>query len=58
MTGDDYGNNANSGSTPTTFYKRTVFQTRIWDRKYYWFPIYIDEYDKNPNLVQPPYWDD
>lgn len=58
MTGDDYGMNANSGSTPTTFYKRTVFQTRIWDRKYYWFPIYIDEYDKNPNLVQPPYWDD
>lgn len=58
MTGDDYGMNAASGADAESFYKRTVYQTRIWNKKYYWMPIYIDEYDKNPNLVQPPFWDD
>lgn len=55
MTGDDYGMNS-TGADEASFYKRTVYQTRIWNRKYYWMPIYIDEYDKNPNLVQPPFW--
>ena len=56
MTGDDYGMNAASGTNAATFYKRTVYQTRHWERKYYWMPVYIDEYDKNPNLVQSPFW--
>ena len=56
MTGDDYGMNAASGTNAETFYKRTVYQTRVWNRKFYWMPVYIDEYDKNPNLVQPPFW--
>lgn len=55
MCGDDYGmdygaNNAND------FYKRTVYQTRVWKKSYYWFPIYIDSMNKNENLVQSPFW--
>ena len=55
MCGDDYGMNF-QGSTPEEFFKRTVFQTRIWKRQYYWMPIYIDEYEKNPNLREAPFW--
>ena len=52
-----YGMNA-LGNSEDTFYKRTVFQHRIWKRQYYWMPVYIDEYEKNPNLVQGPFWGD
>ncbi len=55
MVGEGYGMNS-EGDTDETFYERTVFQTRIWKRQYYWMPIYIDEYEKNPNLVQAPFW--
>ena len=55
MTGDDHGMNF-SGTNAAEFYVRTVYQTRVWKRAYYWFPIYIDEMEKNPNLVQSPYW--
>jgi len=57
MTGDDWGMNS-EGKTPEEFFKRTVYQTRIWKKCYYWMPIYIDEYEKNPNLVQAPFWVD
>lgn len=52
------GLNWNSASSET-FFKRTenIDQTRVWKKAYYWFPIYIDEVDKNPNLVQSPYWE-
>lgn len=53
--GDDYG--MDYGATDANgFYKRTVFQTRVWRKSYYWFPIFIDEMNKNPNLVQAPFW--
>lgn len=55
MVGDGYGMNS-EGATAATFYKRTVFQHRVWKRQYYWMPVYIDEYEKNPELVQGPYW--
>lgn len=55
MTGDDHGMNF-SGTNAAEFYVRTVYQTRVWKRAYYWFPIYINEMEKNPNLVQSPYW--
>lgn len=29
---------------------------RVWKRKYYFFPVYIDEYEKNTKLVQGPFW--
>lgn len=55
MCGDDYG--MDFGATDAeNFYKRTVFQTRVWKKSYYWFPVYIDEMNKNPNLVQAPFW--
>lgn len=55
VTGDCYGMNF-SGATDAEFYKRTVFQTRVWEKQYYWFPIYVSTIDKNPNLRQSPYW--
>ena len=55
VTGDCYGMNK-SGATDGEFYKLTVFQSRVWDKKYYWFPIYISTMDKNPNLRQSPFW--
>jgi SusD family. len=55
VTGNDYGMNF-SGTNSAEFYVRTAYQTRVWKRAYYWFPIYIDEMEKNPNLVQSPYW--
>ena len=56
MIGDGYGMNS-LGGDEASFYKRTVFQHRIWKRQYYWMPVYIDEYEKNPNLVQGPFWE-
>ena len=53
--GDDYGMNA-QGKTEEEFYQRTVYQNRTWKQCYYWMPIYIDEINKNPNLVQAPFW--
>jgi hypothetical protein len=55
MCGDDYGMNF-QGTNQSEFFKRTVFQTRVWKRQYYWMPIYIDEYEKNPNLREAPFW--
>lgn len=41
---------------PAAFFKRTVYQKRVFTKKNYWFPIPQDEMDKNPNLVQNPGW--
>jgi hypothetical protein len=38
------------------FFVRTQYQRRVYHKKYYWFPIHTDELNKNPNLVQSPYW--
>lgn len=58
MCGDCYGMNAldRSGSTATGFYQRTKFLKRVWKRQYYWMPIYVDEFEKNPNLKEAPFW--
>ena len=55
MVGDNYGMNA-QGKTEEEFYKRTVYQYRTWKQCYYWMPVFIDEINKNPNLVQAPFW--
>lgn len=47
---DDSANNAKA------FFKRTVYQKRVFTKKNYWFPIPQSEIDKNPNLVQNPFW--
>ena len=46
-----------SGSTPETFFTLTAYQTRVYNKAYYWFPIHQTELDKNENLVQNPYWE-
>ena len=55
LNGPFYGMNYN-GTNASTFYQRTVYQTRVYRKSYYWFPIHQSELDKNENLVQNPYW--
>lgn len=40
----------------SSFYKRTQYIVRKYERKFYWYPIYQDEIDKDPTLVQAPFW--
>ncbi len=43
---------------PQAFFVRTSNEAaRVWKREYYWMPIFQTEIDKNPNLVQAPYWE-
>lgn len=57
MTGACYGINCSEQiKKKNDLYKIVKFDERIWKRQYYWIPIYIDEYEKNPNLVEGPYW--
>ena len=44
------------GRDAASFYKRTVYQTRVYKKAFYWFPIHQDEMDKNAKLKQAPYW--
>ncbi len=44
-------------SNPKAFFKRSVYQKRVFTAKNYWFPIPQSEIDKNPNLRQNPLWD-
>jgi hypothetical protein len=44
--------NNDSESNPKAFFKRSVYQRRVFTKKNYWFPIPQAEIDKNPNLVQ------
>ena len=55
LNGKFYGMNA-YGRTADTFYKRTAYQTRVYKKAFYWFPVHQNEIDKNPKLVQAPYW--
>lgn len=43
-------------SNPRAFFKRSVYQRRVFTEKNYWFPVPQSEIDKNPNLVQNPFW--
>lgn len=46
-------------SNPAAFFVRTVeMADRAYERKYYWFPVYQTEMDKDPTLVQAPFWDE
>ncbi|AOM80856.1 RagB/SusD family nutrient uptake outer membrane protein [Pedobacter steynii] len=44
--------NNDNESNPKAFFKRSVYQRRVFTKKNYWFPIPQGEIDKNPNLVQ------
>jgi hypothetical protein len=50
--GDPSENNFKS----TDFYTRTAFETRVFKKAYYLFPIPQTEIDKSPALVQNPWW--
>lgn len=60
--GQMWGMNINGGNTSTNnfaytgFYTRTPFETRVFDKKMYLFPIPQKEIDKGKNLVQNPWW--
>lgn len=62
LNGDFYGMNfagtvkSDDRNTENAFFVRTQYQKRVYHKKYYFFPIFQDEIDKNPNLVQSPYW--
>jgi len=45
-------------NNPKAFFVRTANEApRVWKREYYWMPIFQTEIDKNPNLVQGPFWE-
>jgi hypothetical protein len=60
----DYGMNfsgtkhSDDPSDPKSFYVRTVHLNRVFTKKQYWFPIYQTEVDKDPTLVQSPFWNE
>ncbi len=45
-----------SSATDESFFKRTVFETRVFENKHYWWPIPQSEVDKNQAMVQNPGW--
>ena len=50
---------SDDASNSAAFFVRTVeMADRAYERKYYWFPVYQTEMDKDPTLVQAPFWDE
>jgi starch-binding outer membrane protein, SusD/RagB family len=47
---------SDDANDPNAYFKRTVYQKRVFTKKNYWFPVPQSEIDKNPNLVQNPFW--
>ena len=66
--GDFYGMNVDGGTSTNLnnvnwtsadmqpFYARTVFETRVFRKAYYLFPVPQLEINKNPNIIQNPGW--
>jgi hypothetical protein len=50
------GNATTNNFSFTGFYKRTAFETRVFNKAYYLFPIPQSEIDKSTGLVQNPWW--
>jgi hypothetical protein len=58
-----HGMNAVGGTDYTygrsaSFFQRTVYLERIFTKKHYWFPVPQTALDKNPKLVQAPFWNE
>ncbi|MGM0530193.1 MAG: RagB/SusD family nutrient uptake outer membrane protein [Bacteroidota bacterium] len=51
--GTEYSDDPNN---PNAYFQRTSYQEREFSKKNYWFPVPQSEMDKNPNLVQNPFW--
>lgn len=47
---------AGTSFTDPTFYKRTVFETRVFQKKHYLWPIPQSEVERNKQMVQNPGW--
>ena len=45
-------------NNPKAFYVRTQYIKRVYERKYYWYPVFQTEIDKDPTLVQAPFWNE
>lgn len=50
-----YGMNI-EGKTSAEFFRRTLFETRTFDKKYYLWNIVQSELNRNKNLVENPGW--
>lgn len=53
-----YGMNVEAGTSNTdlAFFQRTRFESRVFRKSFYLFPIPQAEIQRNPNLVQNPGW--
>lgn len=53
-----YGMNVEAGTSNTdiAFFQRTRFETRVFRKSFYFFPIPQTEIQRNPNLVQNQGW--
>lgn len=62
LDGDIYGMNAqgtelsDDPNNSNAFFKRTICLKRVYSKKCYWMPINQKEIDKDPTLVQAPFW--
>lgn len=56
--GPMYGMNVNKGTNfnDTDFYQRVVFETRVFQKKHYFWPIQQSEIDRNREMLQNPGW--
>lgn len=56
--GPMYGMNVSKGTsfTDTEFYQRAIFETRVFEKKHYFWPIPQSEIDRNKQMVQNPGW--
>ena len=56
LNGYQHGMNID-GATEEELLKRTECQRkRVFKKAFYWWPIHQSEMDKNPGLIQAPYW--
>lgn len=64
LNGYDYGMNFNGKvlsddpTNPDAFFVRTPDIKRVYSKKCYWFPIHQGQIDKDPTLVQAPFWNE
>lgn len=56
--GQMFGMNVSAGTSfsDVEFYQRTAFETRVFTRKHYLWPIPQSEMDRNTEMVQNPGW--
>ncbi|MGO3707899.1 MAG: RagB/SusD family nutrient uptake outer membrane protein [Mesonia hippocampi] len=48
--------NAGNYATDPAFFKRSIFENRVFRKAFYLFPIPQKEIEQNPNLIQNPGW--